>query len=136
MKTNLHRICLGVVTLVFAVASLPGAEPLVPDLQNVVKGVGADVNPNGAVRWEKDVKGRPALFTRAAIWLDGVNFSEGTIECDILGKSNPRGSNFPGIAFHGKDSSVFECVYFRPFNFRAENPENASHAVQYIAHPQ
>jgi hypothetical protein len=27
-------------------------------------------------------------------------------------------------------------VYFRPFNFRAENPENASHAAQYISHPQ
>jgi hypothetical protein len=87
-------------------------------------------------RWEKDVKGKPALFTRGAIWLDGINFSEGTIECDILGKSSPRGSNFLGIAFHGKDDATFECVYFRPFNFRAENPENASHAVQYIAHPQ
>src|SRR5947207_16006817 len=87
-------------------------------------------------RWDADVKGKPALFSRGLIWLDGVNFSEGTIECDILGKSSPRGSNFLGIAFHGADDTTFESVYFRPFNFRAENPENASHAVQYVSHPQ
>ena len=121
---------------VVGVATLLGAETIVPDLQSISQGTGARIAPNAEARWEKDVKGNPALFTRRAVWLDGVNFSEGTIECDILGKSSPRGSNFPGIAFHGKDNSSFECVYFRPFNFRAENPENASHAVQYIAHPQ
>ncbi len=68
--------------------------------------------------------------------MDGVNFTEGTIECDILGKSTPRGSNFPGIVFHGANDTTFDCVYFRPFNFRAENPENAAHAVQYTALPQ
>jgi hypothetical protein len=136
MRTQPHRICVALVAITLGVASLPGAETLVPNLESLSKGVGATINPNASVRWETDVKGKPALFTQAAIWLDGVDFSEGTIECDILGKSQPRGSNFLGIAFHGKDNSVFECVYFRPFNFRAENPENASHAVQYIAHPQ
>ena len=118
------------------ISSLLGNEEIVPDLQKISQGVGARATPNAAPRWETDVKGKPALFARGAIWLDGVDFREGTIECDILGKSNPRGSNFLGIAFHGKDDSTFECVYFRPFNFRAENPENASHAVQYISHPQ
>jgi hypothetical protein len=136
MKTSLRRICLTLVAVTLGVAPLPGAEPLVPDLQSISKGVGARFNTNAPVRWEKDVKGKPALFTRTAIWLDGIDFREGTIECDILGKSSPRGSNFPGIAFLGTSNSVFECVYFRPFNFRAENPESASHAVQYIAHPQ
>src|SRR5262249_6844134 len=97
---------------------------------------GAQISPNAGVRWEKNAKGRPALFARSAIWLDAVAFREGTIECDILGKSNPRGSNFLGIAFHGQDDKEFECVYFRPFNFRADNPDNASHAIQYIAHPE
>jgi hypothetical protein len=137
MKTKLHRIGTIVVSVAFlGLRPLLGAESIVPDLQSISQGTGARVAPNAMPRWEKDVKGKPALFTRGAIWLEGINFSEGTIECDILGKSSPRGSNFLGIAFHGKDDATFECVYFRPFNFRAENPENASHAVQYIAHPQ
>lgn len=108
-----------------AVTALSAAE-LVPDLKALAK---------APVRWEADVKGRPALFTPAVLWLDGVTFSEGTIECDILGKSLPRGSNFLGLAFHAADTATYDCVYFRPFNFRAENPENASHAVQYISLP-
>lgn len=115
---------------------LLGAEPIVPELQGIPRGVGARAAPNAMPRWEREMKGKPALFTRGAIWLDAVDFNEGTIECDILGKSSPRGSNFPGIAFHGKDDVTFECVYFRPFNFRAPNPENANHAVQYVCHPQ
>jgi hypothetical protein len=112
------------------------AEAIVPDLKKAAAGIGSKVAANAKPRWEADVKGKPALFANGAIWLEGVNFNEGTIQCDILGKSAPRGSNFLGLAFHGADDSTFECVYFRPFNFRAENPENASHAVQYISHPQ
>lgn len=137
MKANsasLARMLAGL--LLLGTASLHGAESITPNLQAISQGQGAELPANAKVRWEKDVKGKPALFTRSAIWLDGVEFHEGTIECDILGKSSPRGSNFLGIAFHGKSKTEFECVYFRAFNFRAENPENARHAVQYIAHPQ
>ena len=114
----------------------PGAEAIVPDLKKLSQGIGAKIADTVIVRWDTDAKGKPALFARGEIWLEGVNFTEGTIECDILGKSTPRSSNFPGIAFHGADDTTFDCVYFRPFNFRAPNPENASHAVQYISHPQ
>lgn len=117
-------------------SSALAANAITPDLQKVSQGVGATIANKSKVRWEANVKGKPALFSGSVIWLDGVTFSEGTIECDILGKSAPRGSNFLGIAFHGVDDTTFDCVYFRPFNFRAENPENAAHAVQYISHPQ
>jgi hypothetical protein len=113
-----------------------GADAIVPDLKKASQGVGATIAPNAKARWDADAKGKAALFTTGAIWLEGVEFSEGTIEVDILGRSAPRGSNFLGIAFHGTDATTFDCVYFRPFNFRAENPENAAHAVQYISHPQ
>lgn len=116
-------------------SSLLGAEAIVPDLKKIAAGTGGKAAPAAAVRWDADAKGRGALFSKSVVWLDGVNFSDGTIECDILGKSTPRGSNFLGIAFRGVDDTTFDCVYFRPFNFRAENPENASHAVQYISHP-
>jgi hypothetical protein len=118
------------------VASGFAGETIAPDLKALAQGIGGSYAPKVTVRWDADVKGRAALFTTDVIWLDGINFAEGTIECNFLGKSAPRGSNFPGISFHGADDSTFECIYFRPFNFRAENPENASHAVQYISLPQ
>ena len=113
-----------------------GADPIVPDLQKVSQGIGATIAPNAKARWVADAKGKAALFTTGAIWLDGVEFSEGTLEVDILGKSAPPGSNFLGLAFHGANATTFDCVYFRPFNFRAPKPENSNHAVQYISHPQ
>lgn len=124
MKTKLTKLAF--VLLILSAAALAAAE-ITPDLKALAQ---------GRARWETNAKGRPALFAPTALWLDGVTFSEGTIECDILGQGAPRGSNFLGLAFHGVDATTFECVYFRPFNFRAENPENASHAVQYISHPQ
>lgn len=127
-------VCIGVAALVGN--SPAAAAAVVPDLEKIARGTGAKVAVNAKARWEVNVKGRPALFTNGAIWLDGVAFTEGTIECDILGKSAPRGSNFPGLVFHGVDDTTFDCVYFRPFNFRAENPENAAHAVQYTSPPQ
>lgn len=136
MKTQLPRSFLtGLMLAALSTAGLRAAEPMVPDLQKISQGIGAQILPTAAVRWEKDVKGKPALFTKSIIWLDGIKFTEGTIECDILGKSTPRGSNFPGVVFNGKDASSYESIYFRPFNFRAENPENSAHAVQYVAFP-
>jgi hypothetical protein len=120
----------------FAAGSAFAADAIVPDLKNASQGIGAKIVGKKKPRWESDAKGKPALFSPAVIWFDGVTFADGTIECDILGKSTPRGSNFLGIAFRGVDDATYDGVYFRPFNFRAENPENARHAVQYISHPQ
>jgi hypothetical protein len=68
-------------------------------------------------------------------WIEGTDFSEGTIEVDIRGRDVLQRS-FVGIAFHGKDDSTYEVVYLRPFNFRAEDPVRRQHAVQYIALPE
>ena len=127
-------VLLGVAGL--AQGSAFAAEAIAPDLQKISQGVGAKLVGKTTAKWDANVKGKAALFTTGVIWLDGVNFSEGTIECDILGKSAPRGSNFPGVVFHGVNDTTFDSVYFRPFNFRAENPENARHAVQYVSPPQ
>jgi hypothetical protein len=127
--------------VLIGVAGLPygsalAANAITPDLQRIAGGVGATLIGKATVRWDANAKGRPALFTTGILWLDTVNFTDGTIECDILGKSAPRGSNFPGVVFHGVNDSTYDSVYFRPFNFRAENPENARHAVQYVSPPQ
>ncbi len=54
-------------------------------------------------------------------YLRGVEFSTGTIECDIKGK-DVQGQSFVGIAFHGVDSTTYDAIYFRPFNFKTPDP--------------
>jgi hypothetical protein len=67
-------------------------------------------------------------------YLPNVEFGDGTIECDLRGKDVLQQS-FLGIAFHGVDSATYDAVYFRPFNFRAEDPVRRRHAVQYHSNP-
>jgi hypothetical protein len=67
-------------------------------------------------------------------WLNNEKFTYGTIEVDIKGKDKLQGS-FVGIAFHGMNNSIYEIIYFRPFNFRSDDPLRKTHAVQYVASP-
>jgi hypothetical protein len=67
-------------------------------------------------------------------YLEGVEFANGRIEVDIRGKDAVEQS-FLGVAFHGIDGTTYDAVYFRPFNFRAEDPVRRGHAVQYIFSP-
>lgn len=68
------------------------------------------------------------------VWLPDVQFTNGTIEFDVRGKDVLQQS-FVGVAFRGEDDKTYEAIYFRPFNFRSEDPVRKIHAVQYIAHP-
>jgi hypothetical protein len=68
-------------------------------------------------------------------WVDGTDFSEGTIELDVRGKDVLQQS-FLGVAFHGKSDTTYESVYIRPFNFRATDPTRHDHAVQYMTVPE
>lgn len=67
-------------------------------------------------------------------WVKNEQFTYGTIEFDIKGKDQLQAS-FVGIAFHGVNDTTYETVYFRPFNFRANDPVRKAHAVQYMASP-
>ncbi|AYB29650.1 hypothetical protein [Chryseolinea soli] len=67
-------------------------------------------------------------------WLNGVDFSTGTIEVDLRGLDVLQRS-FLGIAFHAVDSNTYDIVYFRPFNFQHPDPIRKIHAVQYMAMP-
>jgi glyoxylase-like metal-dependent hydrolase (beta-lactamase superfamily II) len=66
--------------------------------------------------------------------VEGILLAEGIIEVDLKGRDVAQQS-FLGIAFHVVDTTTFDAVYFRPFNFRAAAPEARSHAVQYVSHP-
>ena len=87
-----------------------------------------------------EVKGKRALKVGEApgytvIWLDGYDFGNGIIELDILGRSQPLQGSFLGVAFRVVDATTHDAVYFRPFNFRAEDPARRIRAVQYVSHP-
>ena len=47
----------------------------------------------------------------------------------------PEGLKVFNLAFHGVDGTTYDAIYFRPFNFRAEDSARRGHAVQYIAQP-
>jgi hypothetical protein len=70
------------------------------------------------------------------VWLEGYDFTNGVIEVDIRGRSQPVQGSFVGVAFHGVDVQTYEAVYFRPFNFRAADSVRHAHAVQYVSEPQ
>ena len=67
------------------------------------------------------------------LWINDLNFENGTIDVDIKG-IDERGRSFVGIAFHILNDSTFDAIYFRPFNFKS--PERKGHSVQYISHPK
>jgi hypothetical protein len=67
-------------------------------------------------------------------YLPGVEFANGMIEVDVRGKDVQQQS-FVGVAFHGVDSTTYDAIYFRPFNFGAADPARRAHAVQYVSHP-
>jgi hypothetical protein len=66
--------------------------------------------------------------------VEGAGLATGTIELDLKGK-NVRQSSFLGAVFNVIDERTFEAVYFRPFNFKADEPSRGR-AVQYIAWPE
>jgi hypothetical protein len=64
-----------------------------------------------------------------------IEFAQGIIEVELLGENNP-GKSFIGIAFNIQDDNTYEAIYFRPFNFVAEEPIRKEHMVQYIFEPE
>jgi len=67
------------------------------------------------------------------LWIKEPVFTNGKIDLDIKGK-DVKGKSFVGIAFHGQDSSTYDAIYFRPFNFK--NPQKKNNSIQYISHPE
>jgi hypothetical protein len=71
-------------------------------------------------------------------WWHDVTVDTGTIACEVRGK-NVLQRSFVGVAFHGAregDGVSYEAVYFRPFNFVAEEPVRRRHMVQYVFPPE
>ena len=82
----------------------------------------------------QDTAKTPVVSCQGLFWLTGAGFSEGTIDVDLRGK-NILLKSFLGVAFHGVDSSVYDVVYFRPFNFRNDDTSRHNWGVQYMSLP-
>ena len=132
---KLHHSVL--LVLILAGRGLVAADGLTPDLTSIPTGKGWKGDATQATLTAKD--GAPAVALRgreAILWLDGYEFTDGTVEFDAKGQSAPRQSCFVGVAFRVSDAQTYDAVYFRPFNFRSTDPEARVHAVQYISHPR
>jgi hypothetical protein len=113
-------------------------EVLQPDLAGIGSGDGWTLFNRGAtIRSEggQTVVTFDARPGDGAAWLEGVEFHDGTIEVAIRGTNVP-GQSFVGVAFRGVDEETYDAIYFRPFNFQADNDLSRSHMVQYISHPE
>lgn len=108
-----------------------------PDLTGIVEGNGwqvfnrranlLNIESRKAVQFDERVDDGLAL-------LEDYQFKDGMIDIDIKGK-NALQQSFVGIALHVNDETTYDVIYFRPFNFRSDNPERRSHAVQYMSLP-
>jgi hypothetical protein len=131
------RLTLLSLSLTIAPHTLQAQHTIVPDLSDIVSGEGWTLfNREASVAMEGDrtVVTFDAPPGDGAAWLVGSEFHNGTIEVLIRGKNNP-GRSFVGVAFRGVDDETYDAVYFRPFNFVADNELSRSHMVQYISHP-
>lgn len=120
-----------------APAALGGQKVLRPRLSNVARGKGWTVVNRKASYVKEHGKKIVRFDERDGVglgWLDGVKFKDGTIEFDVRGRDVVQKS-FVGIAFQAVDDASCDIVYFRPFNFKTDNPESRKHAVQYMAPP-
>src|SRR5262249_32662110 len=61
-------------------------------------------------------------------------FGDVTLDVDLEGNGEDRPA-FLGVAFAVADAQTYEAVYFRPFNFRADEAHR-THALQYVAWPE
>lgn len=122
-------------------ATLPGlshGQELVADLARIPTGEGWTLMNRAASVGEEDGRTVVSFDARpgdGGAWLEGVDFENGTIEVLLRGKNVPQRS-FVGVAFRGLDGETYDAVYFRPFNFLADNALSRSHHVQYVSHPE
>lgn len=75
-----------------------------------------------------------AISTKGILWLKGVTFKEGTVDVDLRGK-NVFLQSFMGIAFHAKDTTAYDVVYFCPFRFHDSDTVTRKYSVKYMSLP-
>jgi hypothetical protein len=114
---------------------LTSGQSMTPDLKAALEGKGwkGDIDATKAAKKDAAVAVEFNKPGQNVVWHEGLDLTEGTIEFDAKGKSAPPQSSFVGVAFRVVDGKTRDAVYFRPFNFRAADPERKAHAVQYVS---
>ena len=142
MRVTPQTLSLCVIALSSLVLVTPNAssaqEEIRPDLAKVATGEGWRVVNRSVTLEERRGETVVVLDEReggGVAWLQGFDFENGTIEILIRGK-NVLQHSFVGVAFRGQDDENYDAIYFRPFNFRADNEPSRSHHVQYVSHPE
>ena len=110
---------------------------LKPDLSKLVKGDGWQVSNRTASLIDVGTKKGVRFDERRDVgtaWLKDYKFKNGVIEFDVKGR-NVLQKSFLGVAFHALDETTYDLIYFRPFNFKSDDPKRRGHSVQYIAAP-
>ncbi len=118
---KLHYLIIPAI-LVFLSFSSFSQESLAIDLHHLAKNKGIEVfNRKLSLIREKSHQGIRAEqdFGEGVAWLKGIEFSNGILEFDVRGE-NVKQHSFVGIAFHGKDDSIFDAIYLRPFQFERQ----------------
>jgi hypothetical protein len=106
------------------------AQQIKPDMQSPAHWdlVNRKVSPEGQGIRLSQAPGNGLMILKDA------DLADGTIELEIKGSHQVQQS-FVGLAFHIQSSTVYDAVYFRPFNFKSEEAIRHSHSVQYISMP-
>ncbi len=124
------------ITLLSFSSFLP--KPLVIDLHKAMKNKELTiVNREVTIINEENHKGikLSKAYGEGIVWLNNIEFSNGTIEFDVRGEDIKQHS-FVGIAFHGKNDSTYDAVYLRPFQFKAADEVSRKKMLQYISLPE
>jgi hypothetical protein len=139
----MNRRALAISTFACAVALSAGSgivrqkKPIEPNLAERAEGKGLNVFNRRASSLNDGAKKGVRLSEQpgdGVAYLQGIEFTNGSLEFDVKGKDVQQQS-FVGVAFDGVDGTTYDAIYFRPFNFKAEDPARRSRAVQYISHP-
>ncbi|HPG40478.1 MAG TPA: nitroreductase family protein [bacterium] len=67
----------------------------------------------------------------AVALIQDIQFENGVIELDIAAIPT-----FTGLVFRARNNDIYEGIYFRPQNSRADNPVQRARTVQYISAPR
>jgi hypothetical protein len=133
MKRIIQSIIVMLITIVSGLQSF-GQKVQTYDLPARVRHHLLEPAKPGSISAVLDTTNFPAVSCQGLFWLTGAGFSEGTIDVDLRGH-NILLKSFLGIAFHGVDSSTYDVVYFRPFNFRNQDTARHNWGVQYMSLP-
>lgn len=135
MKTRISSlVCSCYLMFLFAIPISPAfGQEVKYDLQQMLKENKLVSYPYQQTQLLDDPQ-NPAIASKGIVWLKDINFKDGTIEVDLRGRDVFLQS-FLGIAFHGVDTTTYDVIYFRPFNFRHADTARRKWSVQYMSIP-